>query len=173
MCVYMYLWASLCGSAGKESTCNTGDLGSIPELGRSPGEGKGYPHQCSRLENSMNCVVQGVTKSRTWLSAFDFHMIYIYIHIYTHIYLLFSCLVVSDSLWPPWAAVLQACLSFTISQSLFKLMSIESAMPSNHLVLCRPLLLLPPAFSLSCSLVSNSVTPWITAHQASWSAGLF
>ena len=39
--------------AGKESTCNWGDLGSIPELGRSPGEGKGYPLQYSGLENSM------------------------------------------------------------------------------------------------------------------------
>ena len=41
------------GSAGKESACNTGDLGLIPGLGRSPGEGKGFPLQCSGLENSM------------------------------------------------------------------------------------------------------------------------
>ena len=41
------------GSSGKESACNTGDLGLIPGLGRSPGEGKGYPLQCSSLENSM------------------------------------------------------------------------------------------------------------------------
>jgi len=40
-----------CGSAGKESACNAGDLGSIPGLGRSPGEGKGYPLQFSGLEN--------------------------------------------------------------------------------------------------------------------------
>jgi len=39
------------GSAGKESTCNAGDLGLIPGLGRSPGEGKGSPLQCSCLEN--------------------------------------------------------------------------------------------------------------------------
>ena len=43
-----------CGSAGKESTCNAGDLGLIPGLGRSPGEGKGYPLQYSGLENSMD-----------------------------------------------------------------------------------------------------------------------
>jgi len=43
-----------CGSAGKESACNVGDLGSIPGLGRSPGEGKGYPLQYSGLENSMH-----------------------------------------------------------------------------------------------------------------------
>ena len=42
-------------SAGKESACNAGDLGLIPELGRSPGEGNSYPLQCSGLENSMDC----------------------------------------------------------------------------------------------------------------------
>ena len=46
----------------------------------------------------------------------------------------------------PWVAALQASLSFTISQSLLKLMSIESVMPSNHLILCHPLLLLPSIF---------------------------
>ena len=59
-----------CGSAGKESTCNVGDLGSIPGLGRPPGEGKGYPLQCSGLENSMDYTVHGVEKSQTQLSAF-------------------------------------------------------------------------------------------------------
>jgi len=54
-----------CGSVGKESTCNVGDLGSIPGLGRYPGEGKGYPPQYSGLENSMDCMVHGVTKSWT------------------------------------------------------------------------------------------------------------
>ena len=42
--------------AGKESCCNAGDLGLIPGLGRSPGEGKDYPLQYSGLENSMDCV---------------------------------------------------------------------------------------------------------------------
>ena len=45
-----------CGSAGKESACNAGNLGSIPGLGRSPGEGKGYPLQYSGLQNSMDCT---------------------------------------------------------------------------------------------------------------------
>ena len=53
------------GSAGKESAYNAGDLGSIPELGRTPGEGKGYPLQYSGLENSMDCIVHGVAKSQT------------------------------------------------------------------------------------------------------------
>ena len=52
----------------------------------------------------------------------------------------------SDSLRPPWTAARQAFLSFTISLSLLKLMSIDSVIPSNHLVLCRPLLLLPSIF---------------------------
>ena len=62
-----------CGSAGKESACNVGDLSAIPELGRSPGEGKGYPLQYSGLENSMDCIVHGVTKSWTQLSNFHFY----------------------------------------------------------------------------------------------------
>ena len=49
-----------------------GDLGLIPGLGRSPGEEEGYPLQYSGLENSMDCVVQGVTKSSTRLSDFHF-----------------------------------------------------------------------------------------------------
>ena len=66
-------WGFPCGSAGKESACNVGDLGLIPGLGRSPGEGKGSPLQYSGLENSMDCTVNGVTKSRTGLSDFHFH----------------------------------------------------------------------------------------------------
>ena len=60
------------GSAGKESAFNAGDLGSIPGLGRSPGEGKGYSLQYSGLENSMDCIVHGVTKSWTQLTNFHF-----------------------------------------------------------------------------------------------------
>ena len=59
------------GSAGKEYVCNEGDLGSIPGLGRFPGEGNCYPLQYSGLENSMDCLVHGITKSQTPLS--DFH----------------------------------------------------------------------------------------------------
>ena len=60
-------------SAGKESACNAGDLGSIPGLERSPGERKGYALQYSGLENSRDCIVHGVAKSRTRLSDFHFH----------------------------------------------------------------------------------------------------
>ena len=53
------------GSVGKESACKAGDLGSIPGLGRSPGEGKGYPLKYSGLKNSKDYVVYGVAKSQT------------------------------------------------------------------------------------------------------------
>ena len=64
---------TLCGSAGKESACNAEDLGLIPGLEKSPGEGKGYPLQHSGLENSMDYVVYGAAKSWTGLSNFHFH----------------------------------------------------------------------------------------------------
>ena len=60
------------GSAGKESSCNVGFLGLIPGLGRSPGEGNGYPLQYIGLENSMDCIVHVVAKSQTRLSDFHF-----------------------------------------------------------------------------------------------------
>ena len=59
-----------CGSVGKVSTSNAGDLGLMPGLGRSCGEGKGYPLQYSGLEKSMNYIVHGVTRSWKRLSDF-------------------------------------------------------------------------------------------------------
>ena len=70
---YVYLTTIICGSAGKESACNEGDLGSIPGLGTSPGERNGYPRQHPGLENPMDCIARGVAKSRTRLSNFHFH----------------------------------------------------------------------------------------------------
>ena len=60
-----FKWDFPGGSEGKASACNVGDPGSLPGLGRSPGEGKSYPFQYSDLENSMHCVVHGVAKSQT------------------------------------------------------------------------------------------------------------
>ena len=60
----------------KNPPANAGDirdLGSIPGLGRSPGEGKGYPLQYSGLENSIDCIAHGIPKSWTRLSDFHFH----------------------------------------------------------------------------------------------------
>ena len=64
------LWMGfLCGSAGKESACNVGDLGSIPGLGRSPGEGKGYPLQFSDLKNSMGLQSMGLQRvGHNWMT---------------------------------------------------------------------------------------------------------
>ena len=71
--VYIYAYKHMgfpCGSAGKESACSAGDLGLIPGLGRSSGEGKGYPLQYSGLENFTDCIVHGVAKSQTRLSNY-------------------------------------------------------------------------------------------------------
>ena len=62
-----------CGSVGKVSTSNAGDLRLMPGLGRSCGEGKGYPLQYPGLEESMDCIVHGVAKSQTPLNEFHFH----------------------------------------------------------------------------------------------------
>ena len=69
----------------------------------------------------------------------------------------FSCLAVSSTLCTPWIAPCQASLSITNSRSLLKLMSITSVMLSNHLILCRPLLLLPSIFP-SIRVFSNEST---------------
>ena len=66
------------GSDGEETACPVGDLGSIPQLGRSPGEGNDYPLQYSDLENTMDrgawqATVLGVAKSQTRLSDFHTH----------------------------------------------------------------------------------------------------
>ena len=95
----------------------------------------------------------------------------------------------SDSLWPHGLQQCQALLSFTISQSLLKLMSIESVMPSNHLILCRPLLLLPSVFpgirvfpvsqlfasggqsigaSTSASVLPMNIQDWFPLGWTSW-----
>ena len=90
MWIYIYLygisiciWVSLGGSNGKEYTSNAGDLGSIPRLGRAPGEGNGYSLQYSCLENPMDrgawrATVHGVTKSWMQLSN-SFTLIYTYL----------------------------------------------------------------------------------------------
>ena len=72
-----YRLPSPCSSSGKESTCSVRDLGSVPGLGRSSGERKGYPFQYSGLENSMDCIVHGVTKNQIQLSNFHFKELWI------------------------------------------------------------------------------------------------
>ena len=94
------------GSAGKESACNVGDLDLIPGLGRSPGEGNGYQLQYSGLENSMDCIVHGVSKSQTRLSDFHFHTYTFRWHWWSHAG--YSCLRHSlneVALFPLWSAL--------------------------------------------------------------------
>ena len=81
-----------CGSAGEESACSVGDLGSTPGLGRSPGEGKGYPLQYSVPETLMDCTVHGVTKSQTRLSKSFFILS-----------LSLSMAILCFTVWGPWA----------------------------------------------------------------------
>ena len=153
---------------GKESTCNAGNPGSIPGLGRYPGEGLGYPLQYSDLENSMDYTVHGVENSWTQLS--NFHFFYyvllifrVHVNVWQKTTKLCKAIILQlkkinlknssvQSLScvrlfvTPRTVAHQASLSITNSQSLFKLMSIESVMPSNHLILCHPLLLPPSIF---------------------------
>ena len=68
----LVLGVGLVAQLVKNPPASAGDLGSIPELGRSPGEGKGYPLQYSDLENSIDCRVHGIAKSWTQLSKFHF-----------------------------------------------------------------------------------------------------
>ena len=106
-------------------------------LGRSPEVGNDKSLQDSCLENFMDrgdcqAAVHGVTKSYPWLSTQ-------------------TCLSVQllSGVWlfaAPWTVTRQASLSITNSQSLLTLMSTESVMPSNHLIFCCPLLLLPSIF---------------------------
>ena len=78
-----------CGPTGKESACNARELGSMPGLGRSLGEGKGYPLQYSGLENSMDCIVHGIAKSLTRLSVEQVeHSHLTGLHLWIHSYLL-------------------------------------------------------------------------------------
>ena len=118
--IFTYIYLSIshvsssCGSAGKESACNAGDLGSIFGLRRSPGEGKGYPLQYSGLENPMDYIVHGVTKSQTRLSNFHFHF---FIHSSKDIYIVsmswllwIVLLQTQGCLYPFWIWLLSICM---------------------------------------------------------------
>ena len=87
------------GSDGKESTCNEGDLGSIPGMGRSPGEGNSYPLQYCGLENSMDCTVLGVAQSRIKLSDFHFHFTTKGKKNYNYFFFFFFAVVRDDDVW--------------------------------------------------------------------------
>ena len=95
-------------------------------------------------------------KCKNLATLYYFHLIYFccyYFHVVvqslSHVWLLAT----------PWTAAHQASLSFSLSQGLLKIVSVESVMPSNHLILCRPLLLLPSIFPSIRVFFSESVLP--------------
>ena len=123
-----------CGSAGKEPACNAGDLGSVPGLGRSPGEGKGYPLQYSGLENSMDCIVYGVAKSWTRLS--DFHSP---ISFPSHPSRLMQSLCLSflrHTANPCWLSILHMAMYFSFTG---RALSLDLHAADSQISLCRSL----------------------------------
>ena len=116
------LWGFPSGSGGKESACSVGDQGLIPGSGRYPGEGNGNPLQYSCLDSSMD--------RGAWQATVQFSSVRSLSRVR-----LFAT---------PRIAARLASLTITISRSSLKLTSIESVMPSSHLIICCPLLLLLP-----------------------------
>ena len=115
------------GGRGEESTCQCRrykNTGLISWLGRSPGEGNGNPLQYSCLENSMD---RGARQTTIQFSS---------VQLLSHV----------RPFATTWTAAHQASLSITNSWSLLKLISIELVIPSNHLIIRHPLLLLPSIF---------------------------
>ena len=121
------------------------NVGSVPELGRSPGGGRvnTLQHSCLKNPHGLRSLAgyspQGCHKKldigHDWNDLTHMHTRFV-VQSLTHVQL-FST---------PWTAALQASLSFSISLSLLELKSTESVMPSNHFILCHPLLLLPSIF---------------------------
>ena len=131
----------------KNLPANTGDArdtGSIPGLERTPGVENGNSLQYTWLENSIG---RGAWRATVWgvmHSITISKQIPVVLQSLSHVQLFVT----------PWTAAHQASLSFTITQSLLRLTSIESVMPSNQLILCRPLLL-PPSISPSIRVFPN------------------
>ena len=144
-----------CGSAGKESACNVGDLDSIPGLGRSPGEGKGYPFQYSGLENSMDCIVHGVAKIQTlstWAPNFGVINVFVSLTLYLKFYawVLMFCFPVNTIIFVFYWKQRDLCTQKCLRKILFAFLI------THHFSSVQ-----------SLSRVRLFVTPWTTARQAS------
>ena len=146
-------------------SANAGDLGSTPGLGR-PSEKEMATHSSilawkipwmkerGRLQSMGS---QTVDTTERFHFHFLFYLLYCPTQITQFSSVQFSRSVMSDSFETPWIAARQASLSITNSRSSLRLTSIESVMPSSHLILCRPLLLLP-AITPSIRVFSNEST---------------
>ena len=147
------------------------DAGSIPGSGKSPAEECGNPLQYSCLENptdrgAWQAAVHRVTKSQTWLKWLSTHIQCIHVSTtlsccgpYIQRNIQFSSVQSLSRIRlfvTPWTAACQPSLSNTNCQSPPKPMSIESMMPSNHLIFCHSLLLLP----------SNFPSIWVFSNQS-------
>ena len=103
-----------------------------------------WRHECGLKQSAVLSLKEGTI---VFLNVF---VVYTHAHVYVHTHICIFVAVHSLShvqlFVPPWTVAHQASLTFTNSQSLPKLMSIEMVMPSNHLILCHPLLLLPSIF---------------------------
>ena len=153
----------------KESACNAGDPVLIPRSGREPGEKNGYPLHCSCLENSMD-------RGAWWAQSMGSQDLDIQLRYFkSQKMILWKCCTQYSSVqllsrvWlfvTPWPAACQVSLTIAISWSLPKLMSIELVMPSNHLILCFPLLLLPsilPSFKVFSNESSGGQSTGVSA----------
>ena len=134
-------------SIGKESTCHAGDPSLIPGSGRSAGEEIGYPLQYSWASLVAQLVNSPSAKRDTWVWSLGWEDP-LEKRKATH-----SSILTWRTQWGHeeldmtiWAAAHQASLAYTVSQNFLELMSIESAMPSNHSILSHPFLLLPSIF---------------------------
>ena len=139
---FSFNWSIPVGSVLKSLTANAGDTSLIPGSGRSPGEGNGNPLQYSCLGN---CKDKGAWLARIWSQKRAGHNLAAKTTIKwitQFSWVAQSC----PTLCNPMDCSSQAFLSITNSWSSLKLMSIESVMPSNHLMLGCPLLLPPSVF---------------------------
>ena len=117
---------------------------------------------CPTLRDPRDCSpsARGISQAYSqakipeWVAISFSSVLLVFLHLLSHVQLFAT----------PWTAACQAALSFTISRSLLKLMSIESVMPSTHLVLCHPLLVLPsifPSISILLTCMEKSLTIYL------------
>ena len=150
----------------KESTCNAGNLGFIPGSGRFSGEGNGNalqvflpgeshgqrslagysPWCCKELDRTEQLSTHAhISNTAGAIELIQLNSFYfVVVQSLSHV-----CLFAA-----PWTVARQASLPFAINQRLLRLLSVESVRPSNHVILCRPLLLLPSIFA-SIRIFSN------------------